>query len=200
MWIAGMLLFSNAFGQYKAEEFQPAVIETKFGALIIYNGTRNSFTLQINSKSIESTDQENFLMIDKKLVQSSIIPFTEEFDFSKLSIEQQKQLLTGYKEYEKEFIQEQLKSKLVEYEQFLNLEGKIFKYWSFNMPPGNSSVSKQIYLFTICFDQILILNGPVLKNESENELKSLLIGLAKTIALFPNKTQDVRKLYFDLNN
>lgn len=200
IFFIGIVLSCPAWGQYQAEEFQPAMIETKFGAMIIYNGTKNSFTLRIVSKSIEPTEQENFLLVDKKLVQSSIIPFQEKFDFKTMSVEQQKQLLTGYKEYEKEYVQEQLKIQLEESEQFLNLEGKIFKYWTFNMPKDNDSVSKQVYLFTICFDQILMLNGPVVKDQSEVELKNILINMAKTVELFPDKTQDVRKLYFDFNN
>jgi hypothetical protein len=190
----------NLLGQYKAEEFQAAMIETKFGAMIVYNGQKNSFTMRVVSKSIEPTEQENFLLVDKKLVQSSIIPFQEEFDFKSLTMEKQKELLSGYKEYEKEYVQDQLKIKLTESEQFINLEGKMFKYWSFDMPKDNSSVVKQVYLFTICFDQILILNGPVEKGQSESGLKSILINMAKSLELFPDKTQDLRKLYFDMNN
>jgi hypothetical protein len=66
------------------------------------------------------------------------------------------------------------------------------------MPKDNNSVSKQVYLFTICFDQILLLNGPVVKDQTE--MKTVLINIAKTLELFPDKTQDLRKLYFDLNN
>lgn len=196
----GFITSFKLFGQYKAEEFQAAMIETKFGAMIIYNGQKNSFTLRVVSKSIEPTQQENFLLVDKKLVQSSIIPFQEEFDFKTLTIEEQKELLSGYKEYEKEFVQDQLKIKLAESEQYMNLEGKMFKYWSFDMPKDNSSVVKQVYLFTICFDQILILNGPVEKGQSESEVKSVLISMAKSLEVFSGKTQDLRKLYFDMNN
>lgn len=202
----GLLIFSffifsiNASAQYKAEEFQASLVEAKFGVMIVFNGQKNSFTLRIVSKSIEPSEQENFLLVDKKLIQASAIPFQEQFDFKAMSTEQQRELLTGYKEYEKEYLQNQLKTSLTGTEQFLNIEGKIFKYWSFDMPKGNSSVSKQVYLFTICFDQILLLNGPVLKDQAEPEMKTLLVNMAKTLELFPGKTQDVRKLYFDLNN
>jgi hypothetical protein len=195
-----LILSVDVSAQYRAEEFQAAVVEAKFGAMIAFNGNKNSFTLRVVSKSIEPTEQENFLIVDKKLIQSSTIPFQEEFDFKSLNLEMQKELLTGYKEYEREYVQEQLKTTLVESEQFLNLEGKMFKYWSFDMPKGNDSVVKQIYLFTICFDQILILNGPVIKGQNEAEVKSLLITIGKTLELYPGKTQDLRKLYFDLNN
>jgi len=198
--MVGVVFNFHASGQYLAEEFQPAMVETKFGALIVYNGTKNSFTLRVNATSIEPTEQENFLLVDKKLVQSSVIPFQEKFDFNSLTVDLQKQLLTGYKDYEKEYIQDQLKAKLEESEQFINLEGKMFKYWSFHMPNDNNSVRKQIYLFTICFDQILILNGPLIKDQDEAELKNTLINMAKSLELFPDKTQDLRKLYFDLNN
>lgn len=197
----GLLIFSiKVSAQYKAEEFQASLVEAKFGVMIVFNGQKNSFTLRIVSKSIEPSEQENFLLVDKKLIQSSAIPFQEEFDFKSMPIEQQKELLTGYKEYEKEYLQGQLKTVLSGIEQYLNLDGKIYKYWSFEMPNANSSVSKQVYIFTICFDQILLLNGPVLKDQSESEVRSLLINMAKTLELFPGKTQDLRKLYFDLNN
>jgi hypothetical protein len=196
-----LIIFSiGASAQYKAEEFQSSLIEAKFGVMIVFNGQKNSFTLRIVSKSIEPSKQENFLMVDKNLIQASVIPFQEKFDFKSMSIEQQRQLLTGYKEYEKEYVEQQLKTVLSGTEQFLNFDGKIFKYWSFDMPKGNNSVAKQVYLFTICFDQILLLNGPVEKDQNETEMKTVLINLAKTLELFQGKTQDLRKLYFDLNN
>ena len=197
----GFIIYSLGISaQYQAEEFQASLVEAKFGVMIVFNGQKNSFTLRIVSKSIEPSEQENFLLVDKKLIQSSAIPFQEEFNFKSISIEQQKDLLTGYKEYEKEYLQDQLKTGLTGTEQFLNLDGKIYKYWSFDMPKGNNSVTKQVYLFTICFDQILLLNGPVVKDQNEAEVKSLLINMAQTLELFPGKTQDLRKLYFDLNN
>ncbi len=199
--LVGLVMFSlHASAQFKAEEFQASLVEAKFGVMIVFNGQKNSFTLRIVSKSIEPSAQENFIMVDKKLVQASAIPFQEAFDFKAMSVQLQRELLTGYKEYEKEYVQGQLKTELTGTEQFLNLEGKIFKYWSFDMPKGNSSVIKQVYLFTICFDQILLLNGPVIKDQSEADVKTLLINMAKTLELTPGKTQDLRKLYFDLNN
>jgi len=199
--LLGLICFSiAASAQYKAEEFQASVIETKFGAMIVFNGQKNSFAIRIVSKSIEPSQQENFLLVDKKLIQASAIPFQEQFDFKSMSIAQQKELLSGYKEYEKEYVQEQLKAQLEESEQFMNLEGTMFKYWSFDMPKDNNSVVKQVYLFTICFDQILLLNGPVVKGQSESEVKSVLISMAKSLEVFPGKTQDLRKLYFDMNN
>jgi hypothetical protein len=199
--LCGLIVFSiDALAQYKAEEFQPSLIEAKYGVMIVFNGQKNSFTLRIVSKSIEPSEQENFLLVDKKLIQASVIPFQEKFDFKSMGMEQQKELLTGYKEYEKEYLQEQLKAGITGTEQFLNLEGKIFKYWSFDMPKDNNSVRKQVYLFTICFDQILILNGPVTADQNEMEMKILLIDIAKTLEIFPDKIQDLRKLWFDLNN
>jgi hypothetical protein len=74
----GLTIFSViASAQYKAEEFQPSLIEAKFGVMIVFNGHKNSFTLRIVSKSIEPSEQENFLLVDKKLFQTSVIPFQE---------------------------------------------------------------------------------------------------------------------------
>lgn len=196
------LFFIKVYSQtpYKAEEFQLAILKSKEGALIVYNGQQNSFTLKVIAKTIEATEQENFMVVDNKLMQTAVIPFTEKFDFLSLDERTEKELLNGYKAYEKEYVEEQLKMKLQEREEFISMDGRVFKYWSFDMPKDNDSVSKQVYLFTICFDQILMFNGPVVKNQLEQDLKTLLIQVARSLQMYPNKTQDLQKLYFELQN
>ena len=38
-----------ANGQYKAEEFEAALLEAKYGAFLVYNGQTNSFSLKFES-------------------------------------------------------------------------------------------------------------------------------------------------------
>lgn len=198
----GLLTFISflANGQYKAEEFEAALLEAKYGAMLVYNGQTNSFSLRFESKSVEPTDEPNFIRVDHILMQSSITPFTQKLDFKNLDYETQKKLLTGWKAYEKKWVEEQLKIKLTEKTDFIDISNKPFLYWAYDMPKSKNkdSVDKQVYLVTICFDQLLILNGPVEKEKKEETIKEKLVTIAKTLTLYPNQTQDIEKLYREL--
>ena len=189
-----------AFGQYKAEKFQTALLEAKYGALLLYNGKTNSFSLKFESKSVVPTDKPNFVRIDNILMQSSISPFTQKLDFNHFDDATTKKYLAGWKDYEKKWVEEQLKIALTEKEEFIDLSGRPFLFWSYDMPKtkNKDSVDKQVYLVTICFDQILILNGPVEKGKSEKTIKDKLVAIAGTLTMNPNQTQDVEKLYYEL--
>lgn len=190
----------QATGQYKAEEFQAALLEAKYGALLVYNGHTNSFSIKFASKSVEPTDRPNFIRVDDILMQSSIIPFTQELDFKNLDNETQRKLLTAWKTYEKKWVEEQLKLKLSEKEEFIDISSRAFLYWTYDMPKSINKdlVDKQVYLVTICFDQLLILNGPVEKGKREETIKDKLLTVARTLTLYPNQTQDLEKLYHEL--
>jgi hypothetical protein len=189
-----------ANGQYKAEEFEAALLQAKYGALLVYNGQTNSFSLKIESKSVDPTDKPNFIRVDNILMQLSITPFTQELDFKNLDNETQKKFLTGWKSYEKKWVEEQLKIRLTEKADFVEISNKPFLYWTYDMPKSKNkdSVDKQVYIVTICFDQLLILSGPVEKGKEEETIQEKFLTIAKTLTLYPNQTQDLEKLYNEL--
>ena len=202
IYFIGLLTLTSflASGQYKAEEFEAALLQAKYGALLMYNGQTNSFSIRFESKSVEPTEKANFLKVDNILIQSSITPFTQELDFGNLDINTQQRYLRGWKAYEKKWVEEQLKIKLTEKEEFVDISDKSFLYWTYDMPKSKNkdSVDKQVYLVTICFDQLLILNGPVEKGKKEETVRDKLLTIAKTLTLYPNQTQDLKKLYNEL--
>jgi hypothetical protein len=108
-YLSGLLtlISSLANGQYKAEEFEAALLEAKYGALLVYNGQTNSFSLRFESKSFEPTDKPNFIRVDNILLQSSITPFTQELDFRDMDNETKKKFLKSWKAYEKRWVEEQ---------------------------------------------------------------------------------------------
>lgn len=194
------LILFRSNGQYKAEEFQAALLEAKYGALLIYNGQTNSFSVKFESQSVEPTDKPNFVRVDNILMQSSITPFQQKLDFNNLDDVTQKKYLTGWKAYEKKWVEEQLEINLNEKEEFIEISNRQFLYWTFDMPKSkdSGSVDSQVYLVTICFDQLLILNGPVEKGKKEKAIKDKLMTIAMTLTLNPNQTQDIEKLYYEL--
>ena len=66
------------------------------------------------------------------------------------------------------------------------------------MPEGDGSVVNQVYLVTACFDQLLILNAPVLKGQKDKEVTDKLSEVASTLEFKPNAVQDIKKLYTEL--
>jgi len=194
------LAFSDVFSQteYKAEEFQSALMQTKSGAIIVYTGTEHSFTTEIVG-NVMPGDKPNFVTVDNKILQCIILPFHTQLNFDSLSEDTHKEQLAGYMEYELDYIREQLGSKKLKEEyEFVTLNDKIFLFWSYDMPKSFSSVDKQCYLVTICFDQLLILNSPVVSGKPLEEFKEFLTTIGKTLKL-NNQTIDLEKLYNDLN-
>jgi hypothetical protein len=190
----------SAAAQYKAEEFEASLLQAKYGAMLVYNGEKNSFSLRFVSKAVEPTNKSNFLRVDNILMQSSIIPFTEDADFNNLNDEAQRSYLVSWKNYEKEWVEEQLKTKIKDASEFMKIAERSFLYWTYDMPKGDdpNNVDKQVYLVAICFDQMLILNGPVEKGKTESAVKEKLINVAKTLKINPGQVQDLKKLYNDL--
>jgi hypothetical protein len=191
----------NAFTQqYEAEKFEAALLQAKYGAMLVYNGEKNSFSLKFVSKAIEPTEKPNFVKVDDILMQASITPFQQKLAFDNLNEEAQRKWLLGWKNYERDWAAEQLKTKLTETEAFVKIGDKLFLQWTFNMPMSDKpgSIAKQVYLVTICFDQILVLNGPLENDKSESALLEKLKSVASTLKLNPGQVQDLEKLYQEL--
>lgn len=189
-----LLVFGSVFSQFKAEVFRPVLLEAKYGALLAFKGSTNSFILKFVSESMQPTGKPTFVIMDNHLIQATLIPFQKDFGFTNLSIEKQKDLLNRYKAFEKKNVEFSLKSRIFEWEDFVTIDKRTFKFWSYKMPEESKSVEKQMYLMCICFDQILILNAPLPKGEDEKVIRGLMEKVAKTLELFPQTNLDIEKL------
>ena len=110
IFTCGLLIFLSAFSatgqKYQAENFEAALFQAKYGAMLVYNGQKNSFSIKFISKAFEPTDKPNFIKVDNLLMQASITPFTQKLDFTNLDEEIQIKFLTGWKNYEKDWVDE----------------------------------------------------------------------------------------------
>jgi hypothetical protein len=194
--LTSLLCFSQS---YKAEGFKSALMQTKTGAMVVYTGETHSFTIEIIGNDIKPSDKPNFMTVDNKILQSSIIPFQTQLEFEKLSEEAQKKNLLSYMDYEMKYIKDQLKAKnLNENNEFISLNNELFLFWTYDMPKSYKTIDKQCYLVTICFDQMLILNSPVDSGKSFKEIKDFLLNIGNTIKLSDHSI-DLNKLYEELN-
>lgn len=198
--LVGLLLLAPclALGQYKAEQFDAALLEAKYGALLVFNGQNNSLTLKLESPSVTPLEKPGFVRVDNMIMQINLLPFQQKLDFENLDTETRKKYLLAWKEYEKEWAKDQLKSDLKDRTELVDLEGRSFLYWTYEMPKGDGNIDSQVYLVTIVFDQMLIMNGPVETGKKEKTLRERLVAIAKTLTLNPNKTLDIEKLYNEL--
>lgn len=182
---------------YQAEKFEASLMQNKKGGILIYNGEKHSFSININGK-IEFTESPGIIKLNGKLLQSQAVPFAFKADFEHLTVDQQQEYLLSHMNWEMDYMRKQLKNtKLTETNQVLSLNDHTFLLWYFDMPKSYKTVSRQYYLTTVCFDQILILNAPVDQASTFEEIKNNLIAIATTLKQ-NNQPIDLEKLYYEL--
>ena len=195
--IVFLLTALSTQAQYQPEEFQTAKLKARYGVMVVYNGHTNSFAFRIEADSVRNTENPNFLWVDGKLLQATIIPFLQN---PKTPDEaEQKRLLEAYRKYEQGYIEKELNTgPLKGKAEYLNINNKPMLLWTVSMPKDNQKISKQFYIFAICFDQMLTFNAPVEKGKDEAEIKQMIMRCAETVEIFPGQLQDLNKLYYEV--
>ncbi|MBL0741219.1 hypothetical protein [Chryseolinea lacunae] len=193
--LAGWMAVAQA---YKAEEFQATKLKARYGAMIVYNGRTNAFSFRIAADSIGTPENPNFLWVDGKLLQATIIPFVQKANYADLDEAEQKRLLEAYRKYEQSYFEKELNAKLKTKAEFITLNHKTMLLWTIEMPKDSGNLSKQFFIFTICFDQMLTFNMPVEKGQDEVGVKDVLTRTAESLELSYGKLYDLNKLYYEL--
>ena len=125
-----------------------------------------------------------------------VLPYQNVTDYDKMSDEKKKETLLNYINYEFSYFKKDQKQDIsnLKYE-WVILNNKLFIYWIYDMPMSNKTVERQIYLTTVCFDNILTLNLPFLTNTKSLDIyKELLLGIGKSYKSY-NSTVDLDKIY-----
>jgi hypothetical protein len=178
-----LILCSGKLLAQSVEKFEPALMEAKFGAKLIYTSETHSVTLDIVSKNIKTTDNPSLINVDEKPLQLVWLTNTALSTIDTTQTRRKAELL-GYVDYEVKYAKDELKLKISDVQTaFVNINSKFFIFWSYNMPPDNKSVLKQINLTTLCFAHILNLNNPVTVGQTVETNKKLLFDVANTIKL-----------------
>jgi TonB family protein len=180
---------------YKAENFQTVVMDTKYGALLLYNGEKNSFTLRLVSKSFQLPNKLNSALLDGYVFQSFLLPFHKEVSSMSIDEQAQKKYLEDWVSMERYRLDDS-KQSIKDETKLIKIKGKIFLQWTTNLPEefGNWPAAQRVLLVTICFDQLLIMHGPVLKDQTVKSVTSKLSAVAATLELKPNKVEDLSLL------
>jgi hypothetical protein len=175
---------SQAGTTNSGEEFEQGFIPAKTGGLIVYSGENHSFTVEIKAKGLKTSGQPNYFLVENQIVQVAALPIPKKEDLHALTIPRQREILKAYINYELDYFKNTLKQEYRNLSiEWMPVNGQQFVYWHFDMPQvDNKHVKKQIYMSTICFNQVLDLNAPVF--DDYYKAKEILSQMAGTVKLY----------------
>ncbi|NHA04019.1 hypothetical protein G7092_09440 [Mucilaginibacter sp. HC2] len=201
-----LILCAGKLAAQTAEQFKPALMETKYGAKIVYTSAGHSLTLDVVSAHIKPLDKSGVIEVDKKVLQYILIE-NSALSLTDTTVARQKAELLGYAQYELDYIKNEVKLEIADLQQsWVNINNKIYLLWYYRVPqnnkqvpePGSKRAVQQVNLSTLCFAHVLNLNSPVLEGEDFNDTKELLTKIAKTLKQNNSKI-DLGALYNELH-
>lgn len=201
--IALYFIYIFSFGQkIESEEFNSKfLLNNKYGELI-YCGDNKHFVVKFFGKKIqkeeiegrfETIENQHFISVDQTIIQSLIIPIPN--DLRKANPQEAESILNNYLHYELAHLSKELKLNISD---ALSMPGslKSRKYilWKYKMSDytnvnDGETVKGQIYLSTICFNQILTLNIPIIDFSLENKYRRKLVNMARHITMHDNSCE-----------
>ncbi|MBV9988295.1 MAG: hypothetical protein JO301_11480 [Chitinophagaceae bacterium] len=171
------------------EEFNVTLAKTANGAQWIFKGKAHSFSVDIIAKKIVPTESANYLTADNRVLQASVIPMPKSnWNLSKLSPAQQKEALSRYVDYELDYFKNDLHINYKDLnKEWIMVGPKLWLVWTFNSSdfispePVKDKPKFQIYASTICYNQVLDLNTPVMSDQSLDESKKIISRLMASL-------------------
>lgn len=162
-------------------------------SLIAYAGAGHSFTLE-PVHSAKPSDVPGFITIDKQILQATVIPVDKSIDLRSMSASREREVLQKYMEFELDYYRKKLKQKYSNLQtEWLTLQGRQFLVWYFDTPQNEKLISRQIYVSTLFYDQVMDLNAPVFRSDDWGKARSLLVKLAGTMKTY-DKRMDLAML------
>ena len=203
------LLFIVAFACLRAtaqssinnEVFKYKFKSEKNGARVSYVGKSHSFTFDLKASEIKelqaqgADDNMRFISVDKAIFQTSIVPMPQPIPgglmLGSLSPDQQKEIIEGYVEYELDYYK-QLGLKPIDLKKtWLTINEKAFMVWEFDVDLDKNQTGQtgeqakgQVYLVTPCFNQMWVINMPLMDRKDHERVKNILTGIATSLKLY----------------
>jgi hypothetical protein len=195
--VGGFSAFSQKGGS--AEDSHASLVQGKKRSMLAYSGAGRSFTMDISGKTAKPSDLPGFVSIDKQIVQATLVPVSQNIDLNYLTISREKDILTKYMDYELTYYKKKLKQDYIHLQmEWLSIHGRVFLLWYFDMPKDYKLVSRQLYLSTLFFDQIMDLNAPLFTVNDFGRARELLVKLGTSLKT-SDKSLDIAALTRQLN-
>ena len=191
----------SAFGQkdQPAEDVHASLLTGKKRSLIAYAEKDHSFTLEVPARQAKPSDVPGFINIDHQIVQSTLVPVDQSINVNAVTTDREKEILGKYMNYELEYYKKKLRQDYSHLQtEWVTLRGRLFLVWYYDMPKNNQLVSRQIYVSTLFFDQVMDLNAPVFKARDFDKAREILLRLAASMKTY-DKQLDLTALARKLN-
>lgn len=190
-------IFIFSYGQeVESDEYFSKIEMNKRFVELLYCGNKSHFTVRIDGKKIEEvelegetdiTNNKHFIAVDNTIIQSTIIPIPNHL--KKFTSTDEAKVLDGYLAYELEYIKNELRANISDALMMPgNLQSRKYILWKYkltdNIKINDGETAKgQIYLSSVCFDQILTVGIPILDLSMENKYKRKLVNIARRITM-----------------
>lgn len=170
------------------EDVHARLLQGKRRSVIAYAGDTHSFTLDVPYKSTKPSDVPGFITIDKQIIQATLVPADKSLDKKLTGPAQEKDLLLKYMNYELSYYKKKLKQNYSHLQtEWMTLQGHLFLVWYFDMPENYKLVSRQVYVSTLFYDQVMDLNAPVFKSDDWGKARAILLRLAGSMQTFDKR-------------
>jgi len=170
-----------------ADDQRAQLLTGKKRSLIAYAGRDHSFTLEpVHSAKV--SDVPGFITIDKQIVQATVIPVDKGIDMRSMSAARERQVLQKYMDYELDYYRKKLKQRYSHLQtEWVSLQGRQFLVWYFDTPKNEKLISRQVYVSTLFYDQVIDLNAPVFRTDDWGKARGLLVKLAGTMKTYDRR-------------
>jgi hypothetical protein len=188
-FLSALVLLTIPFSVFsqksEPEDVHARLIQGKHNSVIAYAGKDHSFTLDVPFRTTKPSDVPGFITIDKQIIQSTLVPADKAMNPSSTDAAKQKELLLKYMNYELAYYKKKLKQNYSNLQtEWITLKGRLFLVWYFTMPENYKLVSRQVYVSTLFYDQVMDLNAPVFKTDDWGRARNILVRLAGTMKTF----------------
>jgi hypothetical protein len=198
-----ILLFAGftSFGQptTPVDDEHASLLPGKKHSLIAYAGQDHSFTLDVHAHTVKPSDVPGFITIDGQILQSTLVAADRSIDLGHNSPAREQDILTRYMNSELAYYKKKLHQHYSNLQtDWVTLQNRLFLVWYFDMPKNNELISRQIYVSTLFFNQVMDLNAPVFHAEDSEKAKAILLRLAGSMKTY-DKHLDLTALGKKLN-
>jgi len=169
---------------------------SKTGGTVVFSGPKHALAIDIASDDIRTTDNPNYLILDNRPFQASMVPLPNGMEGSSLPVARQKEILKSYVNYEMDYFQKEVKLATGQLKlEYVPIGDTTFLLWTFRVGPaatgqstgGGNAIVGQLYLSVLWHDQVLDLNCALTDLKDTEKARALLVRTAGTLRSLPDK-------------
>jgi hypothetical protein len=182
-----------------SQEFESALIPMEDGAVFAFTSAKKSFTIDLIGEKLQPLEAKNFVIVDNWIFQAFTLGFDNPKKVDLSTEDEQKKSLSQYVMYEIDYFKNELGYNCDSLKlEWGKINEKYFYFWHYKTPDSMETLKKQMYLTTICHDQILNMSIPLDNDRNFEDGKNFLFKIGKTLVL-SDKPIDFNELYYKYN-